>query len=211
MIGVLFCTVNSGTLTVVSLSENRLEYHMKRKQVFAICGSTRTESVNHLILNTVAILYNEILDLEIFTGLADLPHFNPDTGDETVSDKVQNLRSAIQRADGVLLCTPEYVFSLPGSLKNALEWTVSTTVFSDKPTAIIVASSLGEKAFESLSLIMNTLGVRMSDESKLLLQGAKGKINIKENRVDPDTLLRIKKVVDALLSEMDRLANVVTN
>jgi chromate reductase, NAD(P)H dehydrogenase (quinone) len=184
---------------------------MKRKQVFAICGSTRTESVNHLILNTVAILYNEVLDLQIFTGLADLPHFNPDTGDETVSDKVQNLRSAIQGADGVLICTPEYVFSLPGSLKNALEWTVSTTVFSDKPTAIIVASSLGEKAFESLSLIMNTLGARMSDESKLLLQGVKGKINMKENRVNPDTLLRIKNVIDSLITEMNSPNGAVTN
>jgi chromate reductase, NAD(P)H dehydrogenase (quinone) len=161
-------------------------------------------AVNHQILYQIAILYNHVLELQIFSGLTDLPHFNPDMKDDDISEHVQNLRFSIQRADGVVVCTPEYVFSIPGSLKNALEWTVSTTVFSDKPTAIIVASGLGEKAFESLSLIMNTLGVRMGEESKLLIHGARGKFNGNENSPDDDILLKIKKVMDSLVTEMNR-------
>jgi chromate reductase, NAD(P)H dehydrogenase (quinone) len=177
---------------------------MSRKRVFAICGSTRSQSVNHHILHQIAILYNDVLELQIFSGLTDLPHFNPDTKDDDISEYVQNLRSGIQRADGVILCTPEYVFSLPGSLKNALEWTVSTTVFSNKPTAIIVASGLGEKAFESLSLIMNTLGVQMDEGSKLLIQGARSKFSAKENSLDANTESRIKTVMDSFIAQMDR-------
>ena len=72
-----------------------------------------------------------------------------------------HFRKSIEEADAVLICTPEYVFSLPGILKNALEWTVSTTVFSDKPTALLTASSSGEKAHESLLLVMKTLGLSL--------------------------------------------------
>jgi NAD(P)H-dependent FMN reductase len=55
-------------------------------------------------------------------------------------------RKKIEDADGVLICTPEYVYSLPGSLKNAVEWMVSTTLFTDKPAALITAASSGTES-----------------------------------------------------------------
>ena len=116
-------------------------FHMKKKKIFAISGSTRADSVNACILNAIAVMYEAKADFRIFTGIAQLPHFNPDLDNENVAQQVTNFRTQIQEADGVLICTPEYVYSLPGSLKNAIEWTVSTILFTEKPVATITAAS----------------------------------------------------------------------
>src|SRR6187402_3552834 len=111
-----------------------------KKKIFAICGSTRTNSANLQLLKAIAVLSVNEFEIEIYDQLAALPHFNPDTDNETPPEAVAILREKIKTCDGVLICTPEYIFSLPGSLKNAIEWMVSTTLFSHKPTAIITAS-----------------------------------------------------------------------
>jgi chromate reductase len=175
---------------------------MTKKKILAISGSTRINSSNEAILKLVARLYSEQIDVQIFNQLETLPHFNPDIDDEHVSQAVRDFRELIRNADGVLICTPEYVFSLPGALKTALEWTVSTTVFSDKPFAYIVASGLGEKTFESLELIMNTiLQYKIGSNSKLLIQGARAKLKNGE-LIDPTVLAEIKNVVDALILQI---------
>jgi NAD(P)H-dependent FMN reductase len=69
------------------------------------------------------------------------------------------------------------VFSIPGGLKNAIEWCVATTVFSNKPTGLITASADGRKGHEELQLLMKTLGCRFSEETTLLISGVKGKIS----------------------------------
>ena len=92
-------------------------------------------------------------------------------------EKVISFRNKIVEADGILLCTPEYVFSLPGSLKNALEWCVSTTIFSNKKTGLITASASGEMAHQQLLLIMKTLEADFEENKQLLIQGIRGKID----------------------------------
>ena len=171
---------------------------MTRKKILAISGSTRKNSVNEFVLKGIKTTYHEILDVNIFDELHSLPHFNPDIGDDDVSEVVKEFRRRINEADGVIICTPEYVFSLPGTLKNALEWTVSTTVFADKPTAIIVAAGLGEKTFESLNLIMSTLGARIGEKSTLLIQGARAKINPYQAG-DEQTRSDINRLVQSLI------------
>lgn len=103
-------------------------------KVFAVCGSTRTHSANLRLLQAIAKLAAAEMETEIYNDLAQLPHFNPDLDKENdeAPAVVQWLRNKIKEADGVLICTPEYVFSLPGSLKNFIEWMVSTTVFFRK-------------------------------------------------------------------------------
>ena len=135
-------------------------------------------------------------DMEIFSDLALLPHFNPDMDKEgSVPEMVEEFRSKIHQSDGVLICTPEYVFSLPGSLKNAIEWTVSTTVFSDKPVAVITASSSGIKAHESLLLIMETIVAKLSSKSQLLISGVRAKLSKDGQITDEETLIKIKELV----------------
>ena len=165
------------------------------KNVLAISGSIRLASTSERILRFTAEHYREQLTVEVYDSLARLPYFNPDA--ET-PPKVTDFLAKIERADGVLLCTPEYVFSLPGVLKNALEWTVATTVFSDKPVALITASTSGEHAHASLTLIMKTLGATMGESSTLLIQGAKSKLNNQGHVIDEEALSGIDLLIKSL-------------
>jgi chromate reductase len=125
-----------------------------KKKILAISGSTRSGSVNLHILQAIAEMYADKADFVIYNEIDRLPHFNPDIDIEPFPPAVNDLRKKIETADGVLICTPEYVFSLPGSFKNAIEWTVSTTLFTDKPAALITAASSGLKASDALNQLM---------------------------------------------------------
>lgn len=169
------------------------------KKILAILGSTRKNSVNKIILDTLKKLYQDKLYIEIYDQIAALPHFNPDLEDEAIPLKVKEFYQLIGQANGVIICSPEYVFSLPGALKNAIEWTVVTTLFSDKPLAIIVASSLGEKAFESLELIMTTIGAKIEQDAKLLISGSNSKVNKENNTLKEAVLSDLKKLMESLI------------
>jgi NAD(P)H-dependent FMN reductase len=175
---------------------------MKRK-VLAISGSTRKDSANLQIIKAIACLASDRFDVEVYDGLAALPHFNPDKDtDENVPEIVKKFRNKIKNADGVLICTPEYIFSLPGSLKNAIEWTVSTTVFSDKPVALITASASGAKAHESLLLIMETVQAKFTPELQLLISGARAKLNSQGEISDEITLQNITRLVSNFVNAL---------
>lgn len=169
----------------------------QRKKILAISGSIRVQSTNLHILKAIAEMTSADWDVQIYNNLANLPHFNPDLDKDNLPEIVAQFRELVNDADGVLFCTPEYVFSLPGALKNALEWAVSTTVFSDKPVAVITASASGEKAHESLLLILKTIQTIIADEATLLIQGAKGKVNAEGKITDKITLENIKKLISS--------------
>lgn len=174
-----------------------------KRKIFAISGSTRKNSSNVKILHAIAGLYRDLLDVEVFDKIGQLPHFNPDLADDA-PEAVREFRKSIDEASGVLICTPEYVFSLPGSLKNALEWTVSTMIFSNKPVAFIVASAGGSKAFESLDLIMATLTqTSLIPECKLLIPGGRSKVN-ENGEISDATLVQIRHLIDSLITLIDR-------
>jgi chromate reductase len=171
-----------------------------RKKILAISGSTRTGSVNIHILNVIAAMYSEQADINIYTGIDQLPHFNPDLDTEDPPQTVSAFRRQLQEADGVLICTPEYVYSLPGSLKNAVEWTVSTILFTEKPVALVTASSSGQKAHEALQLLMSTIGAKIGPS--LLIQAPKNKISSNGEITDAATLLQITELMDAFLQQL---------
>ena len=170
-------------------------------RIFAICGSTRSNSANLQIIKAIAKEAEAIMEFEIYDQLGLLPHFNPDLDNENIVESVKELRDKIKKADGVLICTPEYVFSLPGALKNAIEWTVSTTVFSEKPVALITASGLGEKAHEALLLIMKTIYAIYTPETQLHIAGARAKLNEKGEITD----LLIKEKILSLINAFNEL------
>ncbi|RYU97456.1 NADPH-dependent FMN reductase [Emticicia agri] len=173
---------------------------MAKKKVLGILGSTKAHSSNERLLKKIGEVMQEHIDLTIFNQIADQPHFNPDLDNAEVAPVVTDFRQQIAEADGVIICTPEYVFSIPGSLKNALEWTVSTVVFTDKPLGIITASASGEKGHEQLQLIMRTLGVDFTEDTLLLISGIKGKVNNEGEIVHAETLHQVKQFSEAFVA-----------
>ena len=174
---------------------------MKRKKILAISGSTKKGSSCEKVLNVLSERHNDIFDLEIFNHLDQLPHFNPDQS-EHPPENIRMIRSAIETADGVVFCTPEYVFSLPGSLKNIIEWSVSTTIFTSKPTAMIIAATSGEKAFESLELILKTIESRLAEDCKVLIKGVKGRFN-ERDELDKDVTQELDRLAKGLISSIE--------
>lgn len=168
--------------------------------ILAISGSTRPNSVNEQIIKWLAGHYQAVARISLYNKIAELPHFRSDMIEEKAPGPVKSFYEAIGQADAVLICTPEYVLSLPGSLKNALDWTVSTTLFSDKPAALIVASSNGARAFESLQLIMTTLGAKMPEGSRLLIPAVKTKVTDQGQPVNED----LNEDLDRLMHELIR-------
>lgn len=175
---------------------------INKKKILAISGSTRKNSTNHKILEFIAGKFCDILDIEIYDGIDKLPHFNTELDDNHLPKEVFQFREKIEKSDGVLFCTPEYIFSLPGSLKNAIEWNVSTRLFANKPVAIIVASASGEKAFKSLGLILETIEAKIPLKSRLLIKGAKGKVNLDGSITDKNILQEVDHLLSSFLKSM---------
>lgn len=117
----------------------------ERKSILAIIGSASSDSTNLKLVEKIADLIPEEFTLEIYNDLKTLPHFDPELSAHNPPKEVIELRKNIEQADGVIICTPEYVFSIPSGLKNAIEWCVITTIFLNKPTGLITASADGRK------------------------------------------------------------------
>ncbi|QQE78326.1 NADPH-dependent FMN reductase [Alicyclobacillus sp. SO9] len=174
------------------------------KKLLALSGSTRRNSSNlKLIMNLVDMTAGKY-EVTILPDLSILPYFNIDLDNEKPPKSVTDFRKQISEADGVIICTPEYIFSLPGSLKNAFEWCVSTMVFSQKPVGLITASTSGERAHEELKLIMSTLEAKFEEESTLLIKGIKGKFDENGNIKDKVTLERMEQFLQSFDALLDK-------
>lgn len=170
------------------------------KKIFAISGSTKAASTNGLYIKAIAHLLGEDFGVSNFPSIADIPHFNPDLDLENPPESIQDLRFKIQQADGVIISTPEYAMGLPGSLKNLLDWTVSSASLSGKPVLALVASTQGEKAHQS---IIDILTVLEAGVSALLIPFAKAKINSEALVTDNPTLTDLKNTILSFVASME--------
>lgn len=171
----------------------------KKKNIIGICGSASRNSANLAILHYLAQLGKTEFDFQIWDDLAQLPHFRTEFTDTNVPDEIVSFRNQIANADGIIICTPEYVFSIPSGLKNAIEWCVSTVVFSEKPIGLITASASGEKGHEELKLIMKTVQTIFTEDTTLLIQGIKGKVDDQGTIKDMETEKRLKKFMQSFI------------
>ena len=113
-------------------------------RILGLSGSLRQESHNTNVLRSAAELLPPGVELEIYDGLRELPPYDADLDVEPADEAVARLRDAIADADGVVIATPEFNGSIPGVLKNALDW--ASRPFPDnslrgKPVAVIGAST----------------------------------------------------------------------
>src|SRR5450631_3178156 len=110
-------------------------------KVLGISGSLRKASFNTAALRACADLMPPGMTLKI-TSIADIPMFNQDVFDAGLPEPVKRIRAEIAAADGLLLASPEYNFSVSGALKNVIDWgsRAPNQVFLEKPVAIFSAT-----------------------------------------------------------------------
>ena len=188
----------AGTINIWKTSGNYMKESNPIKTILAIIGSASENSSNRQLVEFLAVSSKNKFNWIVFNELKSLPHFDPELSVNNTPQEIVAFRALIDQADGVIICTPEYVFSIPAGLKNAIEWCVSGTVFSDKPCGLITASAQGEKGHEELQLLMKTLMARFTDETTLLISGIKGKI--KQGNVDPQTRSEVERFLTAFTS-----------
>jgi chromate reductase, NAD(P)H dehydrogenase (quinone) len=126
-------------------------------RILAICGSLQAKSGNLALLSAAAASVPHGVDLVLFDGLRDLPHFNPDIEASGVPDSVLRWRQALAESHAVLIASPEYGFSLPGSLKNGIDWVIGSGELEEKLVAITVAVAAPERGRRGLQALRDTL------------------------------------------------------
>jgi NAD(P)H-dependent FMN reductase len=167
----------------------------KKHRVLAISGSTRQFSTNLNLINAFRNLTTDIFDITIFEGLTQLPHFNPDLDQEHPPQEIIDFRQTLRAHDGVLICTPEYAMGVPGTLKNALDWTVSSMEFSHKPVALITASSQGQKGHAALLETLYVIEAKMTPATQLLISFVKTKVSTEGTITDAQTLADVQALI----------------
>lgn len=166
-----------------------------KKNIIGICGSASQNSANLSILKWIAASEKSNFQLDIIDKLSELPHFQTELTLKNVPDKIVEFRERIAHADGVIICTPEYVYSIPSGLKNAIEWCVSTNVFTDKACGLITASASGLKGQVELKLVMETIQAKFTNDTNLLIQSVKGKVNKVGEIQDNETENELNKFI----------------
>ena len=137
-------------------------------RILAISGSLRAVSSNTALLRAAAALAPEGLEVALYGGLGDLPHFNPDLEDaEPLA--VTDLRRQVRAADGLLISSPEYAHGVPGVLKNALDWLVGGSEIVDKPIALWNAAPRATHAQASLAETLKTMSTRIVPAASIAL------------------------------------------
>lgn len=170
-------------------------------RILALSGSLRAQSLNTLLLYEAARLAPPGMDIARWDGLDDLPHYSPERDIEPPPTAVAELRARVRKADGLLLCTPEYIHAMPSVLKNLLEWVVSSGVCVGKPTAAWSASPApegGARAQDSLVHTLDVMSARVVPEASLCLTLAHSGLDAAGHVRDPALIARLRSALAAL-------------
>jgi chromate reductase len=169
-------------------------------KVLGISGSLRKASYNTMILRACGGMMPAGMSLEI-TEIGDLPLFNQDVFDAGLPAPVQRLRAAISAADGVLIASPEYNFSLTPALKNAIDWASRppNPCWQDKPIAIFSASGGplgGARVQYDIRRILGQLWGHVLPRPEVFIGSVASKVDAQGNITDEAT----KKFLGDLLA-----------
>jgi chromate reductase len=138
-------------------------------QILGISGSLRRDSYNTALLRAAGEAAGPDVELELYDGLREVPPYDEDDDVHPRPESVARLNEAIANAETVLFSTPEYNASIPGHLKNAIDWVsrpVATNVLRNKPVAVVGASTGAFGAVwaqAELRKVLAALGARVLD------------------------------------------------
>ncbi len=178
-------------------------------RILAISGSIRRDSHNTRLLRHLAEQAPPRTDIEIWEGLKSIPPYDQDDDLEPAPAPVAELRAAVAEADGLLFATPEYNSSVPGVLKNAIDWASrprASTPLQGKPAAVIGATTgrFGAvRAQADLRRVLASAGARVID-LELPLAQAHLAFDEDGSLIDPGHGARGREVLEALAAEIER-------
>ena len=174
-------------------------------RVLGISGSMRRDSLNRKLLGAAAGELPAGVELEVWNGIGSLPIYDADIDGPEPPAPVAELRAAIERADALLIATPEYNHSIPGGLKNALDW--ASRPFPDnaahgKPAAVIGASTglFGAVwAQAEVRKVLGAMGAEVIDE-ELPVGSADDAFDADGSLRDPDLAAELRRIVAELVT-----------
>jgi chromate reductase len=176
-------------------------------KVLGISGSLRRDSHNRRLLLEVAELLPPGTELELYEELKAVPPFDEDDDGEEVDPVVERLRDAIAGADAILIATPEYNSSVPGQLKNAIDWAsrpCAAAAIANKPVAVIGTSTGsfgGVWAQAELRKVLRTAGARVVD-LELAVPKAHARVAEDGRLLDDELRGRAQLLVDTHVAEV---------
>jgi chromate reductase len=175
-------------------------------KVLGISGSLRRDSYNRGLLLEAAELFPSGVELELYEELKALPPYDEDDDGEEADPVVERLRDAVTRADAILISTPEYNSSVPGQLKNAVDWLSrprGAAAIAGKPVAVIGTSTGsfgGVWAQTDLRRILGTAGARVVD-GELAVSRAHARLAEDGRLLDDELRERAQLLANELLAE----------
>jgi chromate reductase, NAD(P)H dehydrogenase (quinone) len=181
-------------------------------KLLAISGSLRRDSYNTKLLRAAEELLPPEIEVELWTGLKDVPPYDEEDDVQPAPAAVAALRQAIAGADAVLISTPEYNSSIPGQLKNALDWVsrpLATNPLRNKPVAVVGASTGAFGAVwaqAELRKVLAAIGARVVD-AEVAVGHAPTRFDEAGSLVDDALSEQLGETLDELLAETEiRLA-----
>jgi len=177
--------------------------------ILGFAGSLRKNSYNKSILRAARELAPEDAKVEIF-DLEGIPPFNQDL-ETQMPEKVKEFKARIKAADAILIATPEYNYSVPGVLKNAIDWAsrpYGDNSFHDKPVAVMSASIGmlgGARAQYHLRQTFVFLDMHPVNAPEVIVNFADEKIDEKGRVIDGETAEKIRKLLESLVAWTKRL------
>lgn len=176
-------------------------------RVLGISGSLRRDSYNTKLLRAAEELLPPFVELQVWDELKAVPPFDEDDELEPEPAAVASLRAAVRQADAVLFATPEYNASIPGQLKNAVDWLsrpVATTPLRNKPALVVGASTGAFGAVWSqaeLRKVLATAGARVV-EADVAVGHAPTKFDEEGRLVDEELREQLAEALEVLRAEM---------
>jgi chromate reductase len=176
-------------------------------RVLAISGSLRAGSNNTALLRALREEAPEGVDVELWNGLREIPPYDGDLDVVPGPAQVEAFRQLIREVDAVFFATPEYNSSVPGALKNALDWAsrpVATNSFRNKPVAVISSSAGafgGVWAGAELRKVLGAMGGRVA-EAELAVGHAHEKFDDEGHLADDDVRQGLREALETLVAEV---------
>src|ERR1019366_459630 len=166
-------------------------------RILAISGSLRAASANSRLVEALGLVAPPGVEVAIYAGLGDLPHFNPDLDGDAPPAAVQELRRQIGLCDGLIICSPEYAHGVAGVMKNALDWLVPSVEFPQKPVALLNAAPHAVHAQAHIRETLSIMTARLIEAASVAVPLEGRRLGAEDIAADPVLSSRLRNALEA--------------